>query len=557
VEANPRGHQPRTSFVEVADANWEAHFEALLRFHREYGHVQVPRHYPPCPRLSFWLAAQRTCLGQLTLAQVRRLWEMGVRFAGWENSWLTQFFKLEDGRVRYGNANDERIFAEDRSLRRWRQVQQGGQEDMPPHRRRLLDEIDFEWGVSRAPWESHFTAAVDFKTRFGHCWMPDDWRENPDLGEWLSFQWRWLKDPQRKERMLEAGIFLSESARLWEKRFKDWCDYVREFGTRSFSKNDEAHCVLAQWSRLQRLQRRRGKLDAGRMERLEAAGFVWTPQTDQWEGRFRELVQFRASHGHCRVGETEGRSNLAAWCWDQIRHHKMGEVSEERVARLDALGFIWNPRQAFADCMLEKMKAFHALHGHGRVPGGRKGDYLLVQWIGRQRQARKKGLLTPERIAELDGLFEWEPAPPPEKWDRCFSELEAFRKIHGHCEVGKVAGESRLAKWCNSQKSQHRRGLLAPERIARLDALGFVWEARQVVFEKMLQKLRAFRARHGHCRVPSSGPQAEPRLHQWIARMRKARKKGVLSAARTAQLDGIIDWEPARKGLPTRKLRFP
>jgi len=337
ISANP---------TQSSNADWESHFAELVRFHGQHGHVRVPVSYPLRPELPVWLAAQRANLARLSQTQARRLWELGVRFPGWESRWLFQFFKLADGKKLFGDVNDPRICENDASLRTWIKSQRTMRgRRLAPYRRRWLDELGFVWNLDDA---------------------------------------------------------------MWEKRFAEWNDYVREVGSMSIP-SESGYQALAQWARFQRLQRRRGKLDFAKIQWLDEAGFAWNPQAEKWESHFRELKLFHEKHGHVRVGELEGRSDLAAWCWDQTRHYKKGEVTAERVARLNALGFVWNPREDFFDRMLPKLKRFHALHGHGRVPANWPEEPRLAAWIGRLRQARKRGLLPEERVRKLDGLFEWNP----------------------------------------------------------------------------------------------------------------------------------------------------
>ena len=57
-----------------------------------------------------------------------------------------------------------------------------------------------------------------------------------------------------------------------------------------------------------------------------------------------------------------------------------------------------------------------------------------------------------------------------------------------------------------------------------MDALGFEWSHDEVVWEAMLAKLAAFKAEHGHCRVPCKHP-PDPKLGRWVASQRKLHKK--------------------------------
>ncbi len=397
--------KPSKSRVEESSL-WEQRFGELERFKEQHGHVRVPRGHATAPELPVWLAAQKTRLADLSFEQLRRLWEIGIRFPGGESRWLFQFFKLR--KIWEGSVGDDRFQApeDDPALQSWiaRQRTRQGR-NLPRHRRRLLTEIGFIWDSRLERWEKSFAEVLAFKARFGHARIPPRWPENRRLALWLANQRRIVKDPKRRRRMEEAGCFLTREEVIWERRFQEWRDYVRRRGTTRFSVGSGKEKVsLAQWVAHVRIKKRAGKLEPDNIRRLEEEGFPWNPRSEQWERHFRALEEFHARHGHCRVGEVERRSDLAQWCWDQTRHRKLGEVPPERVARLDALGFVWNPREAFGQRMLEKLRRFHALHGHCRVPASWPDGKRLQGWVQRQRRALKKGGLSREWINQLAEL---------------------------------------------------------------------------------------------------------------------------------------------------------
>jgi hypothetical protein len=62
-------------------------------------------------------------------------------------------------------------------------------------------------------------------------------------------------------------------------------------------------------------------------------------------------------------------------------------------------------------------------------------------------------------------------------WERRFEELMAFKAAHGHCNVPQLYSENvKLGIWLNVQRRRKRGGMLPADRLARLDALGVVWE---------------------------------------------------------------------------------
>ena len=229
-------------------------------------------------------------------------------------------------------------------------------------------------------------------------------------------------------------------------------------------------------------------------QELEALGFAWKPLHARAEARFEkglaQLQVFHRRHGHTRVtGSYKKQPDLWKFRHYQRQLFRQGLLPPERKARLDELGFDWEkdapvPRATveFTDpgwhSMLKKLTAFQRKCGHTRVPKGWK-DALLQRWVFRQRRRLRLGTLLPERAAALKalgfeahtkGLFE------DTLWERRFRELAAFHKQHGHTRVPRPRGQDvPLHSWRIHQRKLRRLGRLAPDRIAKLDTLGFDW----------------------------------------------------------------------------------
>ena len=58
-----------------------------------------------------------------------------------------------------------------------------------------------------------------------------------------------------------------------------------------------------------------------------------------------------------------------------------------------------------------------------------------------------------------------------------------------------------LGPWVSTQRSH--KDLLPLERKRRLDAIGFVWNWRDLLWEQGFTALLKFKRRKGHCRVPA------------------------------------------------------
>ena len=97
---------------------------------------------------------------------------------------------------------------------------------------------------------------------------------------------------------------------------------------------------LGQWVAVQRY--RKDRLPVERKRRLDAMGFVWDWINYRWQQGFKALLKFERREGHCRVPifHSEGDYRLGWWVSSQRRHRD--EMSAERQARLNEIGFVWH-----------------------------------------------------------------------------------------------------------------------------------------------------------------------------------------------------------------------
>ncbi|MBN1558225.1 MAG: helicase associated domain-containing protein [Lentisphaerae bacterium] len=117
--------------------------------------------------------------------------------------------------------------------------------------------------------------------------------------------------------------------------------------------------------------------------------------------------------------------------------------------------------------------------------------------------------------------------------------LKAFKHRHGHCRVPTAYAENpRLGRWVASRRYRRKVGDLAPELIAALDALGFVWRPNEADWNRMYTALKAFKQHYGHCNVPEHLDE-NPQLANWVQSQRHRRRQGKLSARRILKLDAL------------------
>ena len=181
-----------------------------------------------------------------------------------------------------------------------------------------------------------------------------------------------------------------------------------------------------------------------------------------WEERYRELSTYRSTWGtaDAPLGDSLGR-----WCRTQRQQHAEGKLSDERVAKLDALEFSWkNPTElstdeleAIWDTNVESLRAYVLEHGNGQVPKKYKLNPRLGGWVAAVRRRGPDALPLERRSALENAGFEW---ISTRKCGSAF--MKNFRALR---DLPKGEAPSpELQAWAEAQKKLAAKGGLSSER---------------------------------------------------------------------------------------------
>ena len=225
----------------------------------------------------------------------------------------------------------------------------------------------------------------------------------------------------------------------------------------------------------------------------------------RWEKMFDALARFKKTHGHCNVPtDYPHNPSLALWVKTQRAYRKKGLLKQDRLRRLNEIGFKWTLNKTPSwDALFAQLVEFKKRFGHCEVPSGWPENPRLVTWVYNQRRRRYRDNATgKERNRRLDEIgFRWRVPPDWEEW---FSELVGFKKAHGHCNVtcGNYPENPGLSAWVIRQRKKRREGRLSKDRIKRLDGLGFKWDKSHLTWEEMFSLLVEYKEAQGNCDVP-------------------------------------------------------
>lgn len=131
------------------------------------------------------------------------------------------------------------------------------------------------------------------------------------------------------------------------------------------------------------------------------------------------------------------------------------------------------------------------------------------------------------------------------RWMSVFAKVNAYKAAEGHCNIPRNSQDKRqLALWVKNQRYEYRKGKMNPKKIELLENIGFVWDLHQAKWFEMLEDLKRFKSKHGHCNVPQRVKEVR-KLSIWVSTQRLNFKRGRMSKERFLILENLgFDWAP-------------
>ena len=201
----------------------------------------------------------------------------------------------------------------------------------------------------------------------------------------------------------------------WKENLQALIAYKNEHGT--FFVAPTANTKLARWAENQRQCQRRGGMSARRYQQLQQIGFfdeqaknsprkkATSTINEAWEENRQALIDHKNENGGSI--SFHSKSKLGRWVENQKRAHKLGKMSEKRIALLNEIDF-FNADQQRRDEAIRKsanaaweknrqeLIAYKEVNGDFAVAAKSK----LGRWIENQRRVYKLKEMSAER-AEL------------------------------------------------------------------------------------------------------------------------------------------------------------
>jgi superfamily II DNA or RNA helicase len=336
--------------IEKLGVSWNEHFGQLIAYKEQYGDCKIPLFWPENPKLGKWVNGQRVSYKdeRLNEHRFRRLDELGFIWDLSEANWEEMFTALVSYKDHHKDCDVPGNWQESPKLGNWvvnhRQSYKAG--NLKEDHFRRLDELGFIWDLSEANWEEMFTALVSYKDHHKDCDVPGNWQESSELGKWVIKQRGNYKAGNLKEdhfrRLDELGFVWKKREAAWEEMFTALVVYKKQHGDCNVPRNWQEMPTFGRWVETQRQRYKYKVLADDQFRRLDELDFVWSQHDANWEEMFTALASFKDQHKNCDIPRNWSENpKLENWVATQRNSRQTGSLKEDRIKRLDEIGFEW------------------------------------------------------------------------------------------------------------------------------------------------------------------------------------------------------------------------
>ena len=370
-----------------------------------------------------------------------------------------------------------------------------------------------------------------------------------------------VRESGRIFRELENALSIS-----WDYMYTLAEEYYKKHGSLEMPKNykTENGYSLESWIATQRKVRagkQYGRLDDGRVEKLDKIGMRWESARDiSWKKYYAAAERFYAENGSLDINVNyiapDGIA-LGKWICRLRTYRKSGikrsYLLPERIEALNRLGMIWSVPDYLWEQNYSAALRYSRENGSLDVPCNyiTADGVRLGNWLSNLRRLNKTPALfnlSAEQVEKLDEIgMCWEDKYV-RQWEKGFDEARRYFEAHGDLNVPVTyIGSSgfKLGDWISNQRENASR--IKPERRARLDAIGMLW-TKPDAWELRFALAKRYFLKNGSLSMPPDYVTDGVWLNKWLNEQKQIyygkRPGKTLSKEQISRLEQIgMDWK--------------
>ena len=284
-----------------------------------------------------------------------------------------------------------------------------------------------------------------------------------------------------------------------------------------------------------------------------------------WDTYYEVLCQIYKEQGTINLvfGSSFEKNGLAIGRWinRQRNYYSKGQLNTEKIAKLEAIGFVWNGNEVYAKQLQAKWDAIFALaesyykqNGNLRMPRNYIIDGVNVgAWLSNLKGAYRgcnNRKLSPYQISKLESIgIEWDYDYKEDTWNKMYECAKRYFYEHGNIFLPQGYNYEGLAlgSWIHHQTQEYKKRKLAQHKIDKLNELGIRWYPQKDKWNTFYQCAKKYYKEIGNLDVPDDFEFDNLNLGRWISVQRQAyngRQDTLLNAEQIKKLEAIgMSWK--------------
>jgi len=250
-----------------------------------------------------------------------------------------------------------------------------------------------------------------------------------NLGFWVKTQRKEYCDKKISQERLyllnELNFSWYPWNEIWFKKYNLLVEYKKEFGNIELPNSFLYKGLdLGIWSLYQR--NHQNTLPQNRIKLLNEIGFIWNQNhrnyNSLWDNMYNLLIDYKKEFGDFKIPKklVYKSKNLGEWTQDQKKAYKKNKLSEDRILKLNEIGFMQNINTKFElDISLSKYHLKNIIISNNKTREELAQQLnilvnLICPWV------RNKKNIPSKHVSKIAEIFNIEPhLLQPQKGDGC------------------------------------------------------------------------------------------------------------------------------------------
>ena len=335
--------------------------EYLKKYKKEYGHVRVPPSYKTEDgfNLGTWVTSRRISkkLGKTSQDKIDQLDTLGFEWDPYDEKFISRLNYLKEFKEEYGHIRVPVTYKtkDGIALGAWlgrnkRLIKSG---KLSQDKVVLIEDLGLIIDIKEEQFILGVNYLKKFKEEYGHIKVPARYEttEGFNLGGWAASR----RNEKKSGKISQERInLLDELGFVWDPFESDFIEaleyskiYKKEYGhiRVPVGYKTKDNFELGNWIAHRRRDKREGTLSQDKIDQLDMMEFTWDPLEANFIKWLEYLKKFKEEYGHIRVPasyKTEDSSRLGRFVSHKRDEKKSGKLSQDKIDRLDELGFVWD-----------------------------------------------------------------------------------------------------------------------------------------------------------------------------------------------------------------------